>query len=195
MESEYRNKSPRKNTTQAGARKAKRGVKIRRGGARLGTCKLLAACGVCPGCSLSLNLKQQAEYLASMCKFQLDGREMHALWGEGTFPWVRTVIVSEQCQGFFPGWLKALNLSALSIESLANVLVRVSIAVMKHCDQRHLGEKSVYLAYTFRSLFIMGGSQDRSSNRAETWRQELMQRLWRDVASWLVLLVLLNLLS
>ena len=33
----------------------------------------------------------------------------------------------------------------------------------------------VYLAYTCTSLFIIRGSQDRNSNRAGTWRQELMQ--------------------
>jgi hypothetical protein len=30
------------------------------------------------------------------------------------------------------------------------------------------------------------GSQNRDSNRAGTWRQELMQRPWRDAAYWLV---------
>ena len=29
------------------------------------------------------------------------------------------------------------------------------------------------------------GSQDRNSNRAGSWRQELMQRPWRDAAYWL----------
>jgi hypothetical protein len=32
----------------------------------------------------------------------------------------------------------------------------------------------VYLAYTSTSLFMMEGSQDRNSNKAGTWRQELM---------------------
>jgi len=30
-------------------------------------------------------------------------------------------------------------------------------------------------------LFIMEGSQDRNSNRAGTWRQDLKQRPWRGV--------------
>ena len=36
----------------------------------------------------------------------------------------------------------------------------------------------VYLAYTSTSLFITEGSQDRNSNQAGTWRQELMQEPW-----------------
>jgi hypothetical protein len=34
----------------------------------------------------------------------------------------------------------------------------------------------------FASLFIIKGSQDENSNRAGTWRQELVQRLWRGAA-------------
>ena len=34
------------------------------------------------------------------------------------------------------------------------------------------------------ALFIIEGSQDRNSNRAGTWRQELMQRQWRDAVYW-----------
>jgi hypothetical protein len=34
-----------------------------------------------------------------------------------------------------------------------------------------------YLAYTSTSLLIIKGSQERNSNRAGMWRQELMQRL------------------
>ena len=54
------------------------------------------------------------------------------------------------------------------------VLVRVSVAAMKHYDQ-NVGEKRVYSAYTSRLMFhITKGSQDRNSNRAGTWRQKLM---------------------
>jgi len=42
------------------------------------------------------------------------------------------------------------------------------------------------LAYTFTTPFIVEGSQDRNTNRTGTWKQELMQRAWRDVAYWLV---------
>jgi uncharacterized protein Veg len=48
---------------------------------------------------------------------------------------------------------------------------------MKHHGQQHLGEERVNLAYTFTSVFITEGSQDRNSNKAGTWRQALMQRL------------------
>ena len=52
--------------------------------------------------------------------------------------------------------------------------------------KKQVGEEMVYLAYTSTSLFITEGSQDRNSSRAGTWRQELLQRLWRDAAYWLV---------
>jgi hypothetical protein len=55
-------------------------------------------------------------------------------------------------------------------------------------------EERVYLAYASLSLFIIERSQDRHSNRAETWRQELMQRPWRSAALWLALYGLLSLL-
>jgi hypothetical protein len=32
---------------------------------------------------------------------------------------------------------------------------------------------------------IIKGRQDKNSNRAETWSQELMQRPWRDAPYWL----------
>ena len=40
-----------------------------------------------------------------------------------------------------------------------------SIAVIKHQDQKQLGEERVYLAYTSTLKFITEGSQDRNSNR------------------------------
>ena len=45
------------------------------------------------------------------------------------------------------------------------------------------------------SLFIIEGSQDRNSNRAGTWRQELMQRPWSSAAHWLAPHGLIRLLS
>ena len=75
------------------------------------------------------------------------------------------------------------------------VLVRVSIATTKHHDQRASWVERVYLAYTSALLFITKGSQDRSSNRAGTWRQELMQRLWKDGDYWLASHGLYSLLS
>jgi hypothetical protein len=58
-----------------------------------------------------------------------------------------------------------------------NCCLRVSIAVMKHCDQKQGGKGLVGLL-----SHIKEGSQDRNSNRAGTWRQELMQKPWRDAA-------------
>lgn len=42
------------------------------------------------------------------------------------------------------------------------VLVRVTIAVMKHCDEGLLGRKEFYPTYASTSLFIIKGSQDRN---------------------------------
>jgi hypothetical protein len=56
---------------------------------------------------------------------------------------------------------------------------------MKHHDKKQVGEKRLYLAYMFTSLFIIKGNQDRNSHRAETQKQELMQRPWRSAAYWL----------
>jgi hypothetical protein len=75
------------------------------------------------------------------------------------------------------------------------VLVRVTIAVMKHHDQKQIGEERVYVAYASISLFITKGSQDWSSSRAGNWKQELMQRSCRDAAYWLISHGSLSLLS
>jgi hypothetical protein len=42
--------------------------------------------------------------------------------------------------------------------------------------EKQVGEERVNSAYTSILLFIIEGSQDRNSNRAGTWRQELMKR-------------------
>lgn len=46
-----------------------------------------------------------------------------------------------------------------------SVLVRVSMAVMKHCDQKQIGEGRVRLTST--SLFMIGRSHDRNTSRKE----------------------------
>jgi len=74
-------------------------------------------------------------------------------------------------------------------------LVRDAIAVMKHYEQKQGDKEKVLLACKSTSLFTNGGSQDRNSHRAGTWRQELMQRPWRGAAYWLALHGLLSLLS
>ena len=53
-----------------------------------------------------------------------------------------------------------------------DVLVRVTVAVMKHHEQKQLGKGRVYLAYASTSLFIIGGSQDRYSSRVGTRRHQ-----------------------
>jgi hypothetical protein len=49
--------------------------------------------------------------------------------------------------------------------------------------KKHVGEKR--MAHTSILLLIIEGGQDRNSNLAGTWRQELVQRLWRGAADWL----------
>ena len=51
---------------------------------------------------------------------------------------------------------------------------------------KQVEEKRVYPANTSTSLFITKGSQDSNSIRAQTWKQELMQRSWRDATSGLL---------
>jgi hypothetical protein len=59
-----------------------------------------------------------------------------------------------------------------------------------------LGKKRVYSVYTSTLLFITEGSQDRNSNRARTWRQELVQRPLMDgAADWLAPRGLLSIFS
>jgi hypothetical protein len=66
---------------------------------------------------------------------------------------------------------------------------------MKHQNQKQLGEEGVYLAYNSTSLFTTEGRQGRNSNRAGTWRLELMQKPWRGAVYWLAHQGLLSLLS
>jgi hypothetical protein len=61
--------------------------------------------------------------------------------------------------------------------------------------KKQVGEERVYSAYIYMLLFITKGSQDWDSHKAGTWRQEPMQRSWRDAASWLASPGLLSLLS
>jgi hypothetical protein len=49
----------------------------------------------------------------------------------------------------------------------------------------NLGRKGFILAYISISLFIIEGSWNRNSSRAEAWKQELMQWPWRSASYWL----------
>jgi hypothetical protein len=62
------------------------------------------------------------------------------------------------------------------------VLVRVSIPAQNLVIKKQVGVERVYLAYTSTLLFTTKGSQDRNSHRVETWRQEWMQKPWRNAA-------------
>ena len=50
------------------------------------------------------------------------------------------------------------------------------LLLLRNTMVKQIGEETVYFSYISRSLFIIEGSQDRNSNRAGTWRQELMKR-------------------
>ena len=58
----------------------------------------------------------------------------------------------------------------------------IIIAVKKHYDQKLFGWGKGLFGLFFH---ITEGSPDRSPNRAGAWRQELMQRPWRDATYWL----------
>jgi hypothetical protein len=57
---------------------------------------------------------------------------------------------------------------------------------------KQVGEERVYLFYISIPLSITKGSQDKNSNKEDTWKQEVMQR---GADYWLVCPSLLNLLS
>jgi hypothetical protein len=49
----------------------------------------------------------------------------------------------------------------------------------------HIGDEKVYLTHTSTPLSFIKRSQDKDSNRAGTWRQELMKKPWRGAPYWL----------
>jgi hypothetical protein len=59
--------------------------------------------------------------------------------------------------------------------------LRVTIGVINTMTKTRWGKRA-YSAYSCTSQLPIEGSQDRNSNRAEIWMQELMQKPWRDVA-------------
>jgi patatin-like phospholipase/acyl hydrolase len=65
----------------------------------------------------------------------------------------------------------------------------------KHHDKEAVEEERVYSAYTSTFLFITKGSQDRNYHKVGTWRQEWMQKPWRNAAYWFASPGLLSLLS
>jgi len=74
-------------------------------------------------------------------------------------------------------------------------LVRVSIAVMKHHNQKESwGGKCLSVLYFHTLVPSLKEARTRNSNRTGTWRQELMQKPWKGAAYWLVHHGLLSLL-
>jgi hypothetical protein len=63
--------------------------------------------------------------------------------------------------------------------------LRASTDAMQHHDKKkkkQLGEERVYLVSAPTFQFINDGSEDRNSNRTETWRQMMIQRPWMYAA-------------
>jgi hypothetical protein len=79
--------------------------------------------------------------------------------------------------------------------SLEPVLVRVSIPAENIITKKQVGVERIYSAYTSTLLFITQGSQDWNSHRVGTWRQELMQKPWRNAPYWIASPGLLSWLS
>jgi hypothetical protein len=50
---------------------------------------------------------------------------------------------------------------------MASVLVRVSLAIEKHHNQKQVGKESVCLVYTFISLFIIEESHNKTQKGQE----------------------------
>jgi len=82
----------------------------------------------------------------------------------------------------------------MNLAFMVLVLVRVSIPAQNIMAKKQVGEERFYLVYTSTLLFITKESQNWNSHRAETWRQELLERLQRGVAYWLASPGLLSLL-
>jgi hypothetical protein len=57
--------------------------------------------------------------------------------------------------------------------------VGLFVCPIKHHEKKQSGEERVNLVYTSRLLFITKGSEDRNLDTAGTWKQELIQMLWR----------------
>jgi hypothetical protein len=73
-------------------------------------------------------------------------------------------------------FLRKLGIDPHLDPAMPFVLVMISLAEVKHWDQKASWGGRVYLADTSLSSFIIEGSQDRNSNKAGNWRQEQRQR-------------------
>lgn len=68
------------------------------------------------------------------------------------------------------------NFHNISYITLFFYCLMVTVVVMEHFDQKHSGKERVYFAYSFSLVFIIKHSPHRNTNRAGTWRPELIQR-------------------
>jgi hypothetical protein len=67
-------------------------------------------------------------------------------------------------------------------DKVSPCIAKVSVAEIKHHDQKQLGEESVYF-----NLCILITALHKGKLRQEWGSQELMQRPWRSAAYWLAL--------
>jgi hypothetical protein len=69
-----------------------------------------------------------------------------------------------------------------------------AIAMVRHHDKSDLWRKG-FIWLTYPESQSVEENQDRNSNLATTWRQELMRESWRGAAYWLTPHTMLSLLS
>lgn len=99
-----------------------------------------------------------------------------------------SLLVSQDRETLTLGWLEALGLSVLSIKGLGETLFRVSIAVMKDCDQRQVGEARVYLLYPHHHC----PSLKEVRTGTQTGQEAGGSRSWKGAAYWRVYQLLLS---
>ena len=87
---------------------------------------------------------------------------------------------------FNPGTWEADSVGSLSSRTTTatkrTVLVRVSIPARIIMTKEQVGEERVYPVYTSTLLVITKRSQDGNSHRVGTWRQEWIQKPWKNAA-------------
>ena len=98
-------------------------------------------------------------------------------------------------QGFYHYFTVIILLQISRLKESTSLVLGFLFLHKNIMTKKQVGEERVYSAYTSTLLFITKGCQDYNSQRAGTWRQELMQRSWRGAAYWLASPGLLSLLA
>lgn len=66
------------------------------------------------------------------------------------------------------------------------VMVRVTIAVIKHHDQKELGEERGYITHSSIQHLVSRMTDSRKSSRAAAWRKEMRQTQYKYAAYFLL---------